>query len=111
MSLKLDPSNAEAGQRLERAERLLAAADFAAREEQAGRANDLIDRAEAALAGKRWGEAKVACEASLPLLPTGAQHHRKRAAVLLRLGVATASLGDVGASRRPCVLLCSVACT
>jgi hypothetical protein len=36
VSLKLDPSNAEAGQRLERTERLLAAADFAAREEQAG---------------------------------------------------------------------------
>ena len=35
MSLKLDPSNAEAGQKLERSERLLAAADFAAREEQA----------------------------------------------------------------------------
>ena len=67
--------------------------------EQAGRANGLIDRAEAALADKRWVEAKVACEASLPLLPTGTQHHRKRAAVLLRLGVATASLGDVGASR------------
>jgi hypothetical protein len=67
--------------------------------EQAGRVNGLIDRAEAALAGKRWDEAKVACAASLPLLPTGAQHHRKRAAVLLRLGVATASLGDVGASR------------
>ena len=43
----------------------------------------------------------MACEAALPLLPAGAQHHRKRAAVLLRLGVATASLGDVATSRPP----------
>ena len=68
--------------------------------EQAGRVNSLVDRAEAALADQRWAEAKVACEASLPLLPAGAEHHRKRAAMLLRLGVATASLGDVGGSRQ-----------
>lgn len=100
VALKLDPSNAEAGQRLANAERLCAAADYEAREERAKRANALLERAEAALVAKQWAEAKVACSAALPLLGTGQDFYRKRASVLHWLGVATASLGDVAAGRQ-----------
>ena len=92
VAVKLDSGNAEAGQRLANAERLLGAAEYVEREEKAIKANSLIERAEAALKAEDYTEAKALCSAALPLVPDFVPE--KRAALLLRLGVATVHLGD-----------------
>lgn len=92
VAVKLDSGNAEAGQRLANAERLLGAAEYVEREEKAAKANSLIERAEAALKAEDYTEAKALCAAALPLVPDFVPE--KRAALLLRLGVATVHLGD-----------------
>ena len=99
---KLYPDSAEVPQMIKRVERLMAAADYDAREAAAVRCNELLERADEAIKGERWREALVAATAALPLLRCGAGDEgseRKKAFILQRAGIASAKLGEAEAAK------------
>ena len=97
----LDPTNAQLAPLIKRVERKIAAVDYDQRELDASRANEHVERADAALAKSRWDDAVAEATAALPLMRQAAgdeASERKRAAVYERIAISHLRRGDdVGA--------------